>query len=178
MCFFDLFEEERPKNKRVSLDPLYKKALTDELVKKQNGRCMYCGSRVRRDLFDLDHKNPVSRGGTNRKSNFQLLCRTCNTRKGSLTDREFRRKYKGVGLPQTQVLPNRAIPQKKFTEVLAPSGSKGGSSASTRRKATSGGRVVHTGDMWDGKPVCSGRGRIAGPVRRGHMQEVLGILML
>ena len=126
MCFFDLFEEEKPKTKRVSLDPLYKKALTDELLKKQNSRCMYCGGKVRRDLFDLDHKNPVSRGGTNRKSNFQLLCRTCNTRKGALTDKEFRRKYKEAGVPQTQVLPSRAIPQSKFTEAPAPSVTRAG----------------------------------------------------
>lgn len=162
MCFFDLFEEEKPKTKRVSLDPLYKKALTDELLKKQNSRCMYCGGKVRRDLFDLDHKNPVSRGGTNRKSNFQLLCRTCNTRKGALTDKEFRRKYKEAGVPQTQVLPSRAIPQSKFTEAPAPSVTRRGGSTSTQRKTTSRSRVVHAGDMWDGSPACGGKGRTAG----------------
>ena len=40
MCFFDLFEEEKPKNNRVALDPLLKKAIADELIKKQKGRCM------------------------------------------------------------------------------------------------------------------------------------------
>ena len=158
MCFFDLFEEEKPKNKRVALDPLLKKAITDELIKKQKGRCMYCGSRVRRDLFDLDHKNPVSRGGTNRKSNFQLLCRTCNTRKGPLTDRELRRKYKHAGVPQTQVLPRRAIPQKNFANTPAP----GRRTAASTRRTTIRSRVVHAGDMWDGKPICGGSGKTAG----------------
>ena len=154
MCFFDLFEEEKPKNKRIALDPLLKKAITDELIKKQKGRCMYCGSKVRRDLFDLDHKKPVAKGGTNRKSNFQLLCRTCNTRKGALTDKEFRRKYKHAGVPQTQVLPRRVIPQKNFTASPTSRRSK----ASPKRTT----RVVHEGDMWDGKPVCGGRGKTAG----------------
>ena len=162
MCFFDLFEEEKPKNKRVALDPLLKKAITDELVKKQKGRCMYCGRKVGRDLFDLDHKNPVSRGGTNRKSNFQLLCRTCNTRKGALTDREFRRKYREAGVPQTQVLPSRAIPQSKFTGIGKSSTPRRGGASTGRRKSATRSRVVHSGDMWDDKPICGGRGRVAG----------------
>ncbi len=174
MCFFDFFEEEKPKNKRVSLDPLYKKALTDELIKKQKGRCMYCGSKVRRDLFDLDHKNPVSRGGSNRKSNFQLLCRTCNTRKGALTDREFRRKYKSAGVPQTQVLPGRAIPQRKFTEAPASSESRRSASSSSGRKTTRR-SVVHAGDMWDGKPVCGARGRTAGLFEEVTCRKCLSI---
>ena len=63
MCFFDLFEEEQPKNKRVPIDPLFKKAIIDDLIKKQKSRCMYCGDKVRKDLFDLDHKNPVAPWG-------------------------------------------------------------------------------------------------------------------
>ena len=162
MCFFDLFEEEKPKNKRVRLDPLMKKALTDELIKKQKGRCMYCGRKVGRDLFDLDHKNPVSRGGGNRKSNFQLLCRTCNTRKGSLTDREFRRKYRYAGVPQTQVLPSRAIPQSKFTETPRKATPKRSGASTSRRKTATRTRVVHSGGMWDDSPICGGRGKVAG----------------
>ena len=160
--FFDLFEEEKPKNKRVAIDPLLKKTITDELVKKQNGRCMYCGRKVGRDLFDLDHKNPVSRGGTNRKSNFQLLCRTCNTRKGPLTDREFRRKYREAGVPQTQVLPSRVIPQSKFTEMAKTPTSKRGRAPAAKKKSVARSKVVHAGDMWDGSPVCGGKGSTAG----------------
>ena len=137
MCLFNFFEEEEPKNKRVALNPLMRKALIDDLAKKQGGRCMYCGRKVVRDLFDLDHKNPVARGGTNRTSNFQLLCRTCNTRKGAMTDREFRRKYKSIGVPQTQVLPKRAIPQRKFEEAGKTPASKGRGGASARKRSTS-----------------------------------------
>ena len=162
MCFFDLLEEEEPRNKRVAIDPLLKKAIIDELVKKQSGRCMYCSRKVGRDLFDLDHKNPVSRGGTNRKSNFQLLCRTCNTRKGALTDKEFRRKYRHAGVPQTQVLPDRAIPQSKFAEASKASVPRRGGSASGGRKGRSARGVMHAGNIWDGSPICGGKGRTAG----------------
>lgn len=169
MAFFDFFDEPQPKNKRVPLDPLYRKALIDELAKKQKGRCMYCGSKVRRDLFDLDHKNPVAKGGTNRKSNFQLLCRTCNTRKGALTDREFRRKYKHAGVPQTQVLPRRTISQKNFTN---PPASSSRSRSTTKRKTTS--PVVHALDMWSSKPACGGRGKTAGMFETVTCKKCLG----
>ncbi len=162
MCFFDFLEEEGPKNKRVALDPLLKKAIIDELVKKQKGRCMYCGRKVARDLFDLDHKNPVKHGGTNRKSNFQLLCRTCNTRKGAMTDREFRRKYKTIGVPQTQVLPTRTIPQSKFVDAGKTTATRGKKATSTRKRSTSRTSVLHAEDMFGGGTVCGRRGKTAG----------------
>ena len=162
MCFFDLFEEEKPKNKRVAIDPLLKKAITGELIKKQKGRCMYCGRKVGRDLFDLDHKNPVARGGTNRKSNFQLLCRSCNSRKGALTDREFRRKYRAAGVPQTQVLPSRVIPQSKFKDTPTKTTPKRNGASTSSRKGATRTRVVHSGDSWDDSPICGGKGKVAG----------------
>ena len=67
--------------------------------------------------MDIDHKNPIAKGGSNTKRNLQLLCRTCNTRKGAKTDQEFRRMYKNAGVPQTQSPPARVIPQSKFEDT-------------------------------------------------------------
>lgn len=39
--------------------------------------------------FEIDHKVPVSRGGTHADSNLWLLCRQCNQFKGDYTVREF-----------------------------------------------------------------------------------------
>ena len=169
-AFFDE-EEAKPKNRRVALDPLLKRAITDDLIKKQKGRCMYCGRKVARDLFDLDHKNPVAKGGTNRKSNFQLLCRTCNTRKDALTDREFRRKYKAAGVPQTQVLPSRVIRQDKFTQV-GNTASK--SATATRKRSKRRTQVVHAGNFFDGTPECGGRGKTAGLFDEVTCKKCLG----
>lgn len=52
----------------------------------QRGRCASCASclKVRGALkYHVDHVIPLSRGGSNDKSNLQLLCPTCNLKKGS-----------------------------------------------------------------------------------------------
>ena len=91
--------------------------LKKELYKAQSSRCMYCGRKLEIDLMDIDHKNPVAKGGSNTKRNLQLLCRTCNTRKGATTDRQFRSKFKAAGVPSAQTPPTKAIPQSKFEAV-------------------------------------------------------------
>ena len=79
--------------------------LKQALAIAKSGRCMYCGRRPGIDLLDIDHKKPLAKGGSNNKRNLQLLCRTCNNRKGTKTDMEFRRMYKELGIPQTQQPP-------------------------------------------------------------------------
>lgn len=46
----------------------------------QRGRCACCSSRLGED-FHRDHKNPLSRGGSNDILNIELLCPSCNQRK-------------------------------------------------------------------------------------------------
>lgn len=91
--------------------------LKSDLHSEQKSKCMYCGRKTGIDLMDIDHKNPISKGGSNTKRNLQLLCRTCNTRKGATTDRQFRSKFKGAGVPATQTPPEKPIPQSKFDEI-------------------------------------------------------------
>lgn len=54
----------------------------------QKGKCALCGS----DLVDFhcDHILPLSRGGGNDFSNIQILCPTCNLKKGTMTNEEFK----------------------------------------------------------------------------------------
>ena len=47
---------------------------------RDQGRCVQCGSAE--DLH-YDHKIPWSKGGANTANNIQLLCGTCNRRKGA-----------------------------------------------------------------------------------------------
>ena len=107
----DLFGS--PQNPRTKFSPDLKK----EILKAQGGKCMYCGARQRVDLMDIDHKNPLARGGSNSNRNLQLLCHTCNNRKGTKTDKEFRHMYKHTGIPQTPTMPSKPILQSAFASA-------------------------------------------------------------
>ena len=50
--------------------------------------CHYCGSL---DDLTIDHKTPLSRGGTNEIANLVPACRSCNSRKHVKTEREWSR---------------------------------------------------------------------------------------
>lgn len=49
-----------------------------EVLSRDNNTCQNCGSK--KDL-QIDHITPISRGGSNEKSNLQVLCRDCNLSK-------------------------------------------------------------------------------------------------
>jgi 5-methylcytosine-specific restriction endonuclease McrA len=58
------------------------------LITAQNGRCVYCRCDIR-SAFQVDHIMPVSKGGSNDKSNLQLLCKACNLDKRDKDPAEY-----------------------------------------------------------------------------------------
>ena len=52
------------------------------LYSEQRGGCAECKRDIPFDLLEQDHRYPKSRGGPNTEANTQLLCGTCNKRKG------------------------------------------------------------------------------------------------
>jgi 5-methylcytosine-specific restriction endonuclease McrA len=53
--------------------------------------CYYCSVSLEPEEVHIEHKLPVVRGGTNSRKNLALACSTCNLRKGTKTEPEFRR---------------------------------------------------------------------------------------
>ncbi len=76
---------------------------------------MYCGVKIRQGDGQVDHKKPFADGGKETPANMQLLCGPCNTRKGKLTDAEFKRRFKSI-LP-SKLPPAKSIPLSKFDAV-------------------------------------------------------------
>ena len=64
---------------RLPKPSTHKKALYGE----QEGRCAACGEHFTIDLFDVDHIIPKAKGGTDHRSNLQLLDVGCHRRKGT-----------------------------------------------------------------------------------------------
>ncbi len=52
--------------------------------------CIYCLEPIKFGDDTLEHKMPLSRGGTNKKSNLGIACKKCNTQKGVKTPKEYK----------------------------------------------------------------------------------------
>ena len=63
-----------------------------ELLYKSYGRnCKYCDSRLLVSNMVCDHIMPLSLGGSSVPGNLQMICMRCNTRKGPLTNKNFKK---------------------------------------------------------------------------------------
>ena len=61
-----------------------------ELILLAYGRkCKYCNNILKVNNMVCDHNSPISHGGESVKSNLQMICARCNTRKGPLTHKVF-----------------------------------------------------------------------------------------
>jgi 5-methylcytosine-specific restriction endonuclease McrA len=58
------------------------------IIDKYQGKCAYCGKECV-DVYHIDHKLPLSRGGGNNFDNLALSCPHCNLSKNAKTDIEF-----------------------------------------------------------------------------------------
>lgn len=71
-----LFRSKKPldnKRRRFRMDEI------NTTLIKCNNRCVRCGSR---ENLSIDHKFPLALGGLNELSNYQILCKSCNSKKG------------------------------------------------------------------------------------------------
>jgi hypothetical protein len=100
--------------------------LRRDLYREQGHRCYYCRRPITLkpqfqqapDYATFDHKEPVSRGGTDRRDNIVLACRRCNERKGDMTAAEFLAALAAAGVPGAA---GRALAE-AAREALKPNG--------------------------------------------------------
>lgn len=59
-----------------------------DMVLRSDGICSYCGCQL--EKYHVDHKIPLSRGGSNSLDNLAISCEKCNLQKGTKTADEFR----------------------------------------------------------------------------------------
>lgn len=63
------------------------------VLRRTDSRCWYCGEMLNQtgaQSFEIDHIQPISKGGDNDPSNLVASCRMCNGEKGDMTLKEFR----------------------------------------------------------------------------------------
>jgi len=61
-----------------------------ELILSAYGKqCKYCTNILKVNNMVCDHSSPISHGGESVKSNLQMICARCNTRKGPLTHKAY-----------------------------------------------------------------------------------------
>ena len=76
----------------------------DRILKKCQSRCINCGSINR---LEVDHIIPLSRGGRHDEDNMQILCKTCNLKKGKGIN--FKQFFK-IGISEDYILMSRDFP--------------------------------------------------------------------
>lgn len=74
--------------KRAAVEGSHSAADIEALIVLQNGLCFYCAIELT-EQFHVDHRMPISRGGSNDKENLAIACAPCNWSKGAKTDEEF-----------------------------------------------------------------------------------------
>ena len=98
----------------------YPPGTKQRLFQQQNRQCIICGKRRLIKNFQIDHIIPVVRGGPDNISNYQLLCSSCNQRKGIQTNEEFYYRYRNIAsgnmLKSPPSPPPAEIPQQAFRD--------------------------------------------------------------
>lgn len=85
------------KAQRRGADGSYTKDDLEHIFSRQNGLCAICFCELRPEIREVDHRVPISRGGSNYPTNLQYLCRPCNRRKAAKDPEQFS-KERGLSL--------------------------------------------------------------------------------
>ena len=83
-------EEERKARRRLDVTPSEWWQLWGQIIRRDGGKCVYCGSDGNGVKLQCDHVMPKSRGGKSTLENLVAACKSCNSRKRDRTPDEWR----------------------------------------------------------------------------------------
>ena len=86
------------------------------LYRDQQGRCAYCGHARPIHFLVVDSKWPALRAIENETVHLQLLCHSCRTRRGTLSDDQFRTRHHHL-IPEDESIPDPPIPHDSWEPV-------------------------------------------------------------
>jgi 5-methylcytosine-specific restriction endonuclease McrA len=95
------------RSRKKNADGFFTESDVLAMFESQRGFCFYCPADLT-DYFEIEHRLPVSKGGTNWPDNLALACRWCNGSKGSKTEEEFR-EFQAKVAKQTQLKKFRSV---------------------------------------------------------------------
>lgn len=72
------------------------KAVREQVYKKYNGHCAFCGCEIDYKDMQVDHATPLKIGGTNEIDNLLPACRSCNHYKSTLDVEGYRKYLAGI----------------------------------------------------------------------------------
>ena len=81
-----------------------------------NGICNYCGHRYPYDQLEMEHMIPKELGGPDHRRNMQLACQSCNQKKGTSTDIEFRELNREFIPVEERTPPKRPVDPQKLKQ--------------------------------------------------------------
>ncbi len=102
MVFSGLFGE--PQRSR----PTFNQKDKEFLYKRQNGKCNGCVTKFPARNMTVDHVRPLSKGGSDKPSNLQLLCNSCNSMKGTGTQAQLKKRLAEKGIIELQATAKKA----------------------------------------------------------------------
>lgn len=123
MAYFHVYMiTENDKMKKVSDNTFKRKTFTKEerieIYRKTKGHCYLCGEFVDFDSYEIEHKVPLSEGGTNDLSNLFCSCHTCNLIKHDIYPEDFMEKISKIFMFQMRIKNRKCLKWKVLHKVL------------------------------------------------------------
>jgi len=121
-----------------------------QVFARDNFTCQYCGRKAPNVTLEIDHKNPVSNGGSWELDNLVTACAACNRGKGALTQflvldkcRQMRKEAK-IRVPTVadRIAKELTAGDKRVRELTGYVGNSKGTVSRTLRRMAEKGDVV------------------------------------